>query len=202
VVFYLLYISWVTVYFSLPANTRFPGKVKMLHLCSVIQSFILFAFAFAMLGTATKFGSSPDCNHNAVVVLFRPFAALDVGRILFLVLTALVVIIYGGIIYKDWKDSIKQLGGRMARLLTKRKRPNEKIDIDNHCEAPSATEPVPRSTPEPENTANPAPDTQTYGYIPPSKRKASLSVIRFSRVIIAFPLYRRRIVTTLTRKSL
>jgi hypothetical protein len=201
VVFYLLYISWVTVYFSLPANTRFPGKAKMLHLCSVIQSCILFAFAFAMLGTATTFGSTPECNHNAVVVLFRPFAALDVGRILFLVLTALVVIIYGGIIYKDWKDSIKRLGGRMARRLTKKNRPDEEIDIDNHAEAPPATEPAPPSAPEPENTANLALDTQTYGYVPPSKRKASLSVIRFSRVIIAFSPCRRRIVTTLTRKS-
>jgi hypothetical protein len=198
VVFYLLYISWVSVYFSLPANTRFPGKVKMLHLCSVIQSCILFAFAFAMLGTATTFGSTPKCNHNAVVVLFRPFAALDVGRILFLVLTALVVSIYGGIIYKDWKNSIKRLGGRMARRLTEKNRPDEEIDIDNHA---PAMEPAPPGAPEPENTTNPVPDTQTYGYVPPSKRKASLSVICFSRVIIAFSLCRRRIVTTLTRNS-
>ncbi|KAJ6549847.1 hypothetical protein B0H19DRAFT_951909, partial [Mycena capillaripes] len=155
---------WVTIYFSLPANTRFPGKVKMLHLCSVIQSCILFAFAFAMLGTATTFGPTPECNHNAVVVLFRPFAALDVGRILFLVLTALVVIIYGGIIYKDWKDSFKRLGGRMNRRLTKKKRPNEEIDINNYAEALPAAEPAPCNAPEPENTANRAPDTQIYGY--------------------------------------
>ncbi|KAJ6610287.1 hypothetical protein B0H10DRAFT_2061047 [Mycena sp. CBHHK59/15] len=169
VVFYLLYISWVTVYFSLPANTRFTGKVKMLHLCSVIQSCILFAFAFAMLSTATKFGSTPECNRNAVVVLFRPFVALDVGRILFLSLTALVVIIYGGILYKDWKDSIKRLGRRVSKSFVKKKKPDE--ELDNHAEAPPATEPAPRSAPEPENTAITVPDAQTYGYVPPSERK-------------------------------
>ncbi|KAJ7759549.1 hypothetical protein B0H16DRAFT_593764 [Mycena metata] len=119
VVFYLLYISWVTVYFSLPANTKFPGQVKTLHLCSVIQSCILFALAFALLGTAPTFGLTPECNHNAVVVLFRPFAVLDAGRILFLVLTALVLIIYGGIIYKDWKASIKRLGLRVHQQIYK-----------------------------------------------------------------------------------
>ncbi|KAJ7797269.1 hypothetical protein B0H14DRAFT_2912188, partial [Mycena olivaceomarginata] len=186
VVFHLLYISWVNVYFSLPPNTRFPGKVKMLHLCSVMQSCILFAFAFAMLGTATTFGSTPECNHNAVVVLFRPFAALDAGRILFLVLTALVVIIYGGIIYKDWKDSIKRLGRRMARRLTKKNRPNEEIELNNHAEAPPAAEPAPRSAPEPENTANRAPDTdyvplseteQTYRYNVDEKVVANIVVV-------------------------
>lgn len=198
VVFYLLYISWVTVYFSLPANTKFPGQVKTLHLCSVIQSCILFALAFALLGTAPTFGLTPECNHNAVVVLFRPFAVLDAGRILFLVLTALVLIIYGGIIYKDWKASIKRLGVRVAERLRK-KRPDEETEITIHHNAQTATDPESRRT-RTEDVDNSASVTPTYGYCRPKDKKASVSVISFTgRVIIAFSLYRRRILPTSTR---
>ncbi|KAJ7759520.1 hypothetical protein B0H16DRAFT_1884890 [Mycena metata] len=171
VVFYLLYISWVTVYFSLPANTKFPGQVKTLHLCSVIQSCILFALAFALLGTATTFGLTPECNHNAVVVLFRPFAVLDAGRILFLVLTALVLIIYGGIIYKDWKASIKRLGLRVAEHF-KKKRPGEEIEINIHHNAQTATDPESRRT-RTEDVDNSASVPRTWGYLLPKDKPAS-----------------------------
>ncbi|KAJ7633786.1 hypothetical protein DFH06DRAFT_1221673 [Mycena polygramma] len=185
VVFYLLYISWVTVYFSLPANARFPGRVKLLHLCSVIQSCILFAFAFSMLGTATIFGSSPECNHNAVVVIFRPFPALEVGRILFLILTALVFVLYGFIIYKDWKNSFKKLGGRMARGLTKKK-PAEDTGIDDHhrAESASATDPAVRSAPEHENPTIPTLNPQGYNYIPPSQRKKTYQYNVDEKVVV------------------
>ncbi|KAJ7118140.1 hypothetical protein C8R44DRAFT_982867 [Mycena epipterygia] len=101
VVFYLLYLSWVTVFFSLPACARFTGNVKMLHFFSIIQSYIVFAFAFAMLITAKSFGSYPQCNSNAVVVLFRPFSALKSGRTVCWVMTVLVVTVYTGILVKD-----------------------------------------------------------------------------------------------------
>ncbi|KAJ7473618.1 hypothetical protein B0H11DRAFT_2036576 [Mycena galericulata] len=102
VVFYLLYLSWVTVFFTLPACARFPGgNVKLLHFFSVVQSYTVFAFAFAMLITAETFGEYPTCNPNAVVVLFRPFSALKSGRIVCWVMTALVVAVYTALLVKD-----------------------------------------------------------------------------------------------------
>ncbi|KAJ7636655.1 hypothetical protein FB45DRAFT_907027 [Roridomyces roridus] len=102
VVFYLLYISWVTVFFTLPACARFPdGNVKMLHFFSIVQSYTVFAFALALLITAKTFGRFPECNSKAVVVLFRPFSALTSGRIVCWVMTVFVVLVYTGILVKD-----------------------------------------------------------------------------------------------------
>ncbi|KAJ7731815.1 hypothetical protein DFH07DRAFT_150502 [Mycena maculata] len=101
VVFYLLYLSWVTVFFTLPACARFPGNVKMLHFASIIQSYTVFAFAFAMLITADTFGQYPKCNRNGVVVIFRPFSALKAGRTVAWIMTVLVATVYTGILVKD-----------------------------------------------------------------------------------------------------
>ncbi|KAJ7233728.1 hypothetical protein B0H12DRAFT_1239251 [Mycena haematopus] len=100
IVFYLLNLSWVTVMFSLPAVAKVPN-VKLLHVFSVIQSYAIFAFAFVMLITEHSFGRTPQCNANAVVVLFRSFAALPAGRIVCLMITASICTVYTGIIVKD-----------------------------------------------------------------------------------------------------
>ncbi|KAJ7708086.1 hypothetical protein B0H17DRAFT_1191585 [Mycena rosella] len=117
VVFYLLYLSWVTVCFSLPACARLgngasdkrSGNIKMLHFFSIVQSYTVFAFAFAMLITARTFGSSVLCNTHAVVVLFRPFSALTSGRTVCWVMTVLVVTVYTGILVKDHMPPAKKL---------------------------------------------------------------------------------------------
>ena len=48
-----------------------------------------------------KLGSTPECNSNAVVVLFRHFPAREAGRILFCVLTGLIFILYTVTLIKD-----------------------------------------------------------------------------------------------------
>ncbi|KAJ7436116.1 hypothetical protein FB451DRAFT_1108965 [Mycena latifolia] len=154
VVSYLLYISWVPVHFSLPSNARFPGRVKILHLCSVVQSYTLFAFAFAMLATAPTFGSNPECNPNAVVVLFRPFSVLQTGRILFCVLTGLVFVIYTGILVNDHivRPAIQKAQHRKRSVIQPVPDPG---DISKEAADPPAPE-----------TAAPAPVPvpKTYGY--------------------------------------
>jgi hypothetical protein len=144
VVFYLLHLSGITVYFSLPVDEqardrKAAGKksvkqrtegehaedslrIKMLHLCSIIQSYTIFAFAFAMLGTAVTFGSYPGCNPNAVVVLFRPFSALKAGRILFLIMTGLGSIVYTAILVKDHMPPKEKLI-QMLTIRFKKRRP-------------------------------------------------------------------------------
>ncbi|KAJ7186456.1 hypothetical protein C8R46DRAFT_1057234 [Mycena filopes] len=101
VVYYLLTLSWVTVYFSLPATARFRRPDRLLHVFSVIQSYAIFGFAFAVLIHADSFGAEAECNSNAVVVLFHPFNALRIGRPLGLATTGLVFLGYSAILIHD-----------------------------------------------------------------------------------------------------
>jgi len=55
-----------------------------------------------MLIKAKTFGSNPECNENAVVVLFRPFSALYAGRIVCWIVTVIVVAVYTVITVKDY----------------------------------------------------------------------------------------------------
>ncbi|KAJ6479548.1 hypothetical protein C8R47DRAFT_609126 [Mycena vitilis] len=100
VVLYLLTLSWVTGVFSLPAVAKFPN-VRLLHVFSILQSYTIFAFVFALLSTAKSFGSAQSCNHNALIVLFRPFAAFPAGRIVCLAIASVVIAGYTGLLVKD-----------------------------------------------------------------------------------------------------
>ena len=96
VVFYLLCLSWITVIFSLPSCHRFPDGTKILKFVSVVQSCIVFAFVLVLLIKAKTFGSNPGCNGHAVVTLFRPFSALNAGRIVGWVVVVAVIAFYSG----------------------------------------------------------------------------------------------------------
>lgn len=95
-------MSWFSVVFSLPSCYRFGRGLKILKVLSILQSCVIFAFAFVILIKAKTFGSSPECNGNAVAVVFRPFSALRAGRIAGWVLTVTIVAIYVGITVKDY----------------------------------------------------------------------------------------------------
>ncbi|PVF96966.1 hypothetical protein CPB86DRAFT_786453 [Serendipita vermifera] len=97
VVFYLLCLSWICVYFSMPFGKGF----KALKGCFVLQSYLFFAFAFTLLAKGKSFGSRPECNPNAVVVLFRPFPALTSGRIVGWILVTSLFLVYTFITVKD-----------------------------------------------------------------------------------------------------
>ncbi|KAJ7191331.1 hypothetical protein GGX14DRAFT_600848 [Mycena pura] len=138
VVFYLLYLSWVTVNFTLPACARFSGNIKLLHFFSILQSYTVFAFAFALLSTASSFGLHPQCNPNAVVVLFRPFSALKGGRIAGWVLNVLVAAVYTGILVKD---HIPPAPARVQQWIQKR--------VTKQVPAPDADAALPVAAPPP-----------------------------------------------------
>jgi hypothetical protein len=74
-------MSWIVVIASLASCNRLSDDTKILQLVLVIQSCIILAFAFAVLATAHRFGTTPECNQNTRVVIFRPFSALKAGRI-------------------------------------------------------------------------------------------------------------------------
>ncbi|KAJ7801088.1 hypothetical protein B0H13DRAFT_2390168, partial [Mycena leptocephala] len=80
IIIYLLSMAWITVIASLASCNRPSDDTKILQLFSVIQGYIIVSFAFAVLGSAPSFGQSPECNDQAVAVIFRPFSALKSGR--------------------------------------------------------------------------------------------------------------------------
>jgi len=102
VVFYLLFMSWFTVVFSLPSCRRFRTGTRILNFLSIVQSYAVFAFVFTMLIRARTFGSIPECNGHAVVVLFRPFPALNAGRIVGWIVIIIFVVIYTIVTFMDY----------------------------------------------------------------------------------------------------
>jgi hypothetical protein len=100
-------MSWVTIVLSLPSCYErrdpqskahdihtVPITSRLLQIFSVLQSCTVFAFTLVLLVMAETFGTTPECNRNAVVVLFRPFPALNAGRIIGCIVVALVFIVY------------------------------------------------------------------------------------------------------------
>jgi hypothetical protein len=67
---------------------------RLLQIFSVLQSCTVFAFTLVLLVMAETFGATPACNRNAVVVLFRPFPALNAGRIIGCIVVAIVFMAY------------------------------------------------------------------------------------------------------------
>ncbi|KDQ58160.1 hypothetical protein JAAARDRAFT_34971 [Jaapia argillacea MUCL 33604] len=103
IMLYLISLSWVTTLLSLSACQRIQGSTRLLQLFSLIQSLIFFSFAFALLSHADTFGSSPECNHHASLVLFRPFKALSIGgRVFGWIVASTVVLVYAFMAIKEY----------------------------------------------------------------------------------------------------
>ncbi|EJD04506.1 uncharacterized protein FOMMEDRAFT_167676 [Fomitiporia mediterranea MF3/22] len=108
VVFYLLSLSWVSVFTSMPAYNRFVRSDKTLQLVSMIQSYLIFTFIFAVLVKAHSFGSTPGCNSDAVAVIFKQFRALDGGRIAASIVLSIIIVIYTFLTFTDYQHSIER----------------------------------------------------------------------------------------------
>jgi hypothetical protein len=122
VVFYLLYLSWACIHLCIP-GTGF----KVLKYCSVLQTYLFFAFALTLLIKAEKFGSHPECNRNAIVVLFRPFSALKSGRILGWVVMTCTIAIYTFI---SIKDATSRQIKRISEAIKAFRHKNAKANLD------------------------------------------------------------------------
>jgi len=177
VVFYLLFLSWVTVFFALPSCNRFSeadrsaSNVKMLKYFSVVQSYTVFAFALTLLIKATSFGTAPACNSNAVVVLLRPFSALHAGRIVCWILTIIVIVAYTLITLKDHLPSpLKRAYQRVRKITVWKPMVKEKVPD------PEPAEDIDIST----TTFNFSPGT------PVDKHVSSILVILRNRILIPF----------------
>ncbi|KAJ7221286.1 hypothetical protein GGX14DRAFT_558784 [Mycena pura] len=81
VIIYLLSMGWITAMVSLASCKRLSDDTGIPALVPVIHAYTMLSFAFAVLATATTFGQHPECNNEAVAVIFHPFSALGHGRI-------------------------------------------------------------------------------------------------------------------------
>ena len=99
-------MSWIVVIASLATCNRLSDDTNVLQLASVIQSYIIQAFAFAVLATAHRFGTNPECNHNVFVVVFRPFSALEAGRIFGWILFGLAFACYTSMTIRDYTAQV------------------------------------------------------------------------------------------------
>ncbi|EPQ51727.1 hypothetical protein GLOTRDRAFT_117755 [Gloeophyllum trabeum ATCC 11539] len=106
VVLYLLSPSWAAIFFTMPQYNRHKKSEPIVKVLAIVQSYLLFACAFAILGNASTFGSSPECNSHLVFVIFRPFHVLNAGRNAFLVLLSIVALIYTVLLYCDYQTLI------------------------------------------------------------------------------------------------
>ncbi|KAJ6505204.1 hypothetical protein C8R45DRAFT_972006 [Mycena sanguinolenta] len=143
IVFYLLTLAWVTVQSSLPAVAKFPN-VKLLYIFSIVQSYTIFAFAFAMLITAYSFGGHTEkCNPNALVVIFRPFPALPAGRLVCLVVTAVIFTLYTGILIKD---NLPPAPKRILQWIQQKVTKEVPTTTEQELPTPPGIPPLPRHT--------------------------------------------------------
>lgn len=105
----------MAVFFSLPSYNSFPASDKTLKYFSILQSYTIFAVAYAVLVKAgANFGSQPDCNALAKVTIFRAFNILPVGRILAIILLSTVTVLYTistVIDYRPIRFSISNING-------------------------------------------------------------------------------------------
>jgi len=94
VVCYLLALSSITIYISFMRYDRFTNGNSFLDFLAVFQTYLLFAFIVALLVKGRSFGKSPNCNFEAVVVIFRPFSAIRSGRVVGWVVVSLALVAY------------------------------------------------------------------------------------------------------------
>lgn len=102
VILYLLTMSWVTVISSLASCSRFSTGTQVLQLFSVVQSYTILALALVVLSRTKIFGSQPECNQHAVVVIFRPFPAMRGGHIFGWIVTVLLAVGYTIMTVRDY----------------------------------------------------------------------------------------------------
>ncbi|KLO09390.1 hypothetical protein SCHPADRAFT_567752 [Schizopora paradoxa] len=94
VVTYLLAMTWVFIIISLASYHRFDVDGTTVQYLSFVHFCFTLASVLVFLVEMESFGSSRNCNPDAVVVVFRPFKALNAGRIVGFVGIGLILIIY------------------------------------------------------------------------------------------------------------
>ncbi|KAJ7108927.1 hypothetical protein C8R43DRAFT_1139856 [Mycena crocata] len=159
IIMYLLSMAWITVIASLASCNRLSAETKTLQLVSVIQSYVIVSFAFAVLGTAKTFGHSPECNQDALAVIFRPFSALKSGRIFGWCIVGLIIAAYTVMTVRDYTALVK-------KKIQERKESQQNSDASASA-IPLEPRPMPNSIPSSSNAvpmSTTAPQRQSTYY--------------------------------------
>ncbi|KAF7355822.1 hypothetical protein MVEN_00910400 [Mycena venus] len=109
IMLYLLSMGWITVVTALASCNRLSDDTNILQLVSVIQSYVIISFAFAVVAKAASFGENADCNQEAVAVIFRPFSALRHGRIFGWCIIGFIFATYTMITFRDYTARIREM---------------------------------------------------------------------------------------------
>lgn len=127
---YLLLASWAAIFFTLPQYNRFRKFDPWIKWLAVAQSYLVFATFIAVYKTAPYFGSCPDYNHNARMVIFGDFSATRSGRIFGLVGTSLLIVGYTLMVLFDyWGNGSKEQKEKIQQL--KELKPQGSDDVPN-----------------------------------------------------------------------
>lgn len=98
--------------------TRFKDHSKKLSYLSIFHSCLVFAFAIALLVKWEIFGSNPECNSEAVVVIFRSFSAIHAGRKAGWATVIIALVLYTCLIIGTYKRALQSSWKRFSGLET------------------------------------------------------------------------------------
>jgi hypothetical protein len=140
VVAYLLSSSIAAVYFALPSHNR---SSSLLNYLSILQIYLFFTFIFALLIKANDFGSVPECNGNAMIVIFRPFPMLRAGQIVLSISSGIIFLFYTGLTLKDHippqlkqRFKVVQIADAVPLKTRQRPLPQERPEVEVPGELP------------------------------------------------------------------
>lgn len=106
IVSYLLLMSSTSIFVALVRYSKLESCDRKLRVLSVLQTYIILAFIFSVLGTASSFGSTPRCNGHAVIVIFGRFKLLGKGWVAVLVINIIITAYYTFITYLGYRDTV------------------------------------------------------------------------------------------------
>ncbi|KLO07182.1 hypothetical protein SCHPADRAFT_945490 [Schizopora paradoxa] len=107
IVLYLLSISWIAICVAMTTFNRFKDHNQKLSYLSIFQSYLVFAFAIALLAKWKNFGSTPECNSEVVVFIFRIFNAIHVGRKAGWAVVITALVLYTGMMIVGYPRTIR-----------------------------------------------------------------------------------------------
>ncbi|KAF7973153.1 hypothetical protein HWV62_15931 [Athelia sp. TMB] len=110
------------------------GDIRILQLLSVLQSIVVFAFALAVLITAPRFGSNPECNTHAVLAFFGHFPVFNAGRIVGGTTGGIVIVLYVCMTARDYLSPLLSI--------IRQKRAKDTLPIDVAAPQPRADAPI------------------------------------------------------------
>lgn len=121
------------------AYSKLESCDHKLRVLSVLQTYIILAFVFAVLGTSSSFGYTPKCNGHAVMVISGRLNLLGKGWIAVLAIIIMITAYYTLVTYLGYQDTVVNNFYRKQRKKIENKYPGKPIGV-NIPDPPPSTE--------------------------------------------------------------